>query len=53
MRFPAAIACDQCADHIRAAPPAEATAVCDCCGKESDETVSGRTPGLIGVGNDD
>lgn len=52
MRFPAAMACDQCASRIRVALRAAnwATA-CSSCGLESTGTAFGRTPGLSVVAN--
>jgi hypothetical protein len=52
MRFPAAMACDQCADRIREPLLAgEWVAACDSCGEESVETVYARTPGMSVIAN--
>lgn len=47
MRFPAAMACDQCADRIREPLLAgKWPAICNSCGRGSVETVYARTPGM-------
>ena len=52
MRFPGAMECDQCADRIRAALlTGKSAAICSSCGKETAETVFGRTPGLSVIAN--
>jgi uncharacterized protein (DUF983 family) len=46
------MACDQCADRIRAALlTGKSAAICSSCGKETGETVFGRTPGLSVIAN--
>ena len=52
MRFPAAMACDQCADRIREQRLAgKWPAACNACGKESVETRYARTRGMSAVAN--
>lgn len=52
MCFPAAMACDQCGDRIRAALfTGRRAAVCDSCGQESTGMVFARTPGMSMIAN--